>query len=208
VTRGNKAWTAAEFNPVAVQIELCGFAAWTRDEWLNHHDNMLRNCADWWREEAGRFGLPIEWLSATAAQGSGHGGCEHEDFGVRGGGHVDCGPGFPKDYVISLARNEIKVEPEDEEIGPMQLEFWKPPGDADPRAGVAIPKEKADGKHKLRLMCAEDTYLRVDWGNRTDTLQVSSSRGARSSDIPEGADNAIVRRDSGDGPVDMTISKR
>src|SRR5215831_9084012 len=33
VTRGNKAWTASNANPVAVQIEMCAFAAWDRAEW-------------------------------------------------------------------------------------------------------------------------------------------------------------------------------
>src|SRR5215469_538032 len=69
VKRGNKAWTCAEFNPVAVQIELCAFASWSTDEW-HRHPNMLDNCAKWIAEEAAHYGIPITALSASEAQGS------------------------------------------------------------------------------------------------------------------------------------------
>ena len=58
VKRGNKAWTAANANPYAVQIELCAFAKWSRDEWMRH-PNMLANCAAWIKEEAAKFEIPI-----------------------------------------------------------------------------------------------------------------------------------------------------
>jgi hypothetical protein len=104
VKRGNKAWTCSEFNPVAVQIELCGFASWSTNEWRNNHANMLDNCAKWIAEEAAHYGLPITKLNASQAQGSGRGVCQHVDLGSRGGGHHDCGSGFPMDYVLDLAR--------------------------------------------------------------------------------------------------------
>jgi hypothetical protein len=104
VKRGNKAWTQSEFNPVAVSIELCGFASWSTNEWRNNHDNMLRNCATWIAEEAAHYGIPITRLNASQAQGSGRGVCQHVDLGSRGGGHHDCGSGFPMDYVLDLAR--------------------------------------------------------------------------------------------------------
>ena len=102
VKRGNKSWTQASFNPVAVSIELCAFAAWSTDEW-HRHPNMLDNCAKWIAEEAAYYGLPITKLSASQAQGSGRGVCQHVDLGSAGGGHHDCGPGFPMDYVLTMA---------------------------------------------------------------------------------------------------------
>jgi hypothetical protein len=104
VSRGNKSWTQSEFNPVATSNELCGFASWSTDEWRNNHANMLANCAAWIAEEAAHFGIPITRLSASQAQGSGRGVCQHVDLGSRGGGHHDCGSGFPMDYVLDLAR--------------------------------------------------------------------------------------------------------
>ena len=105
VKRGNKAWTAANANPVAVQIEMCGFASWSTSTWKNSHAEMLRNCAKWIAEESATFGIPITKLSASQAQGSGRGVCQHKDLGSWGGGHVDCGSGFPIDYVLDLARD-------------------------------------------------------------------------------------------------------
>jgi hypothetical protein len=115
VKRGNKAWTQSEFNPVAVSIELCGFASWSTNEWRNNHDNMLRNCAAWIAEEASYYGIPIKRLNSSEAQGSGRGVCGHNELGARGGGHWDPGGGFPWDYVIDLAKGGAPTpEPEEE----------------------------------------------------------------------------------------------
>jgi N-acetylmuramoyl-L-alanine amidase len=103
VKRGNKAWTAANANPVAVQTELCAFAKWSASEW-SQHPNMLSNCARWIAEEAAAFGVPITKLSASQAQGSGRGVCQHNDLGSWGGGHWDCGGGFPIDDVLKMAK--------------------------------------------------------------------------------------------------------
>ena len=101
VTRGSKAWTCAAYNPVATQIELCGFASWSRATWLGSHRVMLENCAAWIAEEAAKFGLPITALTPGQAQGGGRGVCQHKDLGAGGGGHVDAGPGFPMDIVLT-----------------------------------------------------------------------------------------------------------
>jgi len=105
VKRNNKAWTAANANPVAVQLELCGFASWTKSTWHNEHQKMLENCAKWIAEEAAKFGIPITKLSPAQAQGSGRGVCQHKDLGSWGGGHHDCGSGFPMDDVLKMAKN-------------------------------------------------------------------------------------------------------
>lgn len=102
VKRGNKAWTAANANPVATQLELCAFASWSTDEW-HRHPNMLDNCAKWIAEEAKYFGIPIVRLNSSQAQGSGRGVCQHVDLGSWGGGHHDCGSGFPMGYVLEMA---------------------------------------------------------------------------------------------------------
>jgi N-acetylmuramoyl-L-alanine amidase len=105
VQRGNKAWTAANANPVAVQNELCtpsGGYLWTDAQWRSH-PNMLANCAQWIKEEAATFGIPIVKLTPAQAQGSSAGVCGHVDLGAWGGGHVDPGQNFPWSYVLSLA---------------------------------------------------------------------------------------------------------
>lgn len=102
VYRSQKAWTAANANPVAVQAELCAFAAWDLATW-QAHPNMLANTAAWIAEEAAAFDIPLVKLDANAAQGGARGVCQHNDLGAWGGGHWDCGPAFPIDDVLAMA---------------------------------------------------------------------------------------------------------
>lgn len=110
VKRENKAWHVAQYNPVAMGLEQCAFARWTRDEWMSH-PHLLENTARWIAEEAGKFNIPIVKLNALQAQGVGRGVCQHRDLGVAGGGHTDCGDGFPIDYVLTLARGGPSPSP-------------------------------------------------------------------------------------------------
>lgn len=112
VARDMKAWTAANANPVAIQAELCAFAAWDRNTW-NTHPNMLQNCVQWIKEEAAAFGIPIVRLTPQQAQSNGVGICQHSDLGAWGGNHSDCGPGFPLDDVIMWAQGS-QPPPEDD----------------------------------------------------------------------------------------------
>lgn len=113
VQRSGKAWTAANANPFSIQTELCAFAAWTTDEWFRH-PVMLQNTADWIAEEAAYFNLPIASIAANAQDPNARGVCQHNDLGAMGGGHWDCGPGFPIDHVLDLARNGPQPAPEPE----------------------------------------------------------------------------------------------
>jgi hypothetical protein len=103
---GVKAWTQGNANPYSVATELCGFAAWSYDEWWRDHAVMLENCAAWIGEECDRFGIPCRRLSAAEAQGGAAGMCGHVDLGAAGGGHWDPGPGFPWADVMEMAGGE------------------------------------------------------------------------------------------------------
>ena len=107
VKRGNKAWTAGNANPVAVQCEMCtpsgAASGWTRDYWLQNQMWMIEATAAWVREEAAAYGIPVRALSSSEAQGSGRGVCQHSNLGTWGGGHHDAGPGFPMDVLIQKA---------------------------------------------------------------------------------------------------------
>ena len=102
VRRTDKAWTQGNANPYSVATELCAFASWSAAEWANH-PTMLSNCAAWIAEECTAFNIPIRRLTAAQAQGGQAGVCQHVDPGASGGGHWDCGPGFPMDDVIAMA---------------------------------------------------------------------------------------------------------
>jgi N-acetylmuramoyl-L-alanine amidase len=102
VAPGHKSWTQGGANPVSVSAELCAFAEWSRAEW-DAHPAMLVNTAEWIAEECARFDIPIRRLTPAEAQGGGRGVCQHVDLGSWGGGHWDCGPGFPMDDVLAVA---------------------------------------------------------------------------------------------------------
>jgi N-acetylmuramoyl-L-alanine amidase/Putative peptidoglycan binding domain len=103
VAGSQKAWTQAKANPYSVSAEMCAFAKWAPSDW-EKHPNMLKNAAAWVAEEAKAFGIPIVRLTAAQAQGGGRGICQHYDLGAAGGGHWDCGPGFPMDRVLEMAK--------------------------------------------------------------------------------------------------------
>lgn len=130
VRRGNSAWTQASANPVSVSAELCtpagAAAGWSRDYWLNVQTVMLDNAAAWVAEEAAAFGIPLAALSPGQAQGSGRGVCQHSDLGSWGGGHYDCGSGFPLDYVLSRAGGSGGAPPPSGSAPPLSVDYFGP----------------------------------------------------------------------------------
>lgn len=111
VRRDNRAWTQGDANSVAVSIEMCAFARWSAEEW-SRHPNLLLNVATWLAEEAAFFDIPLVRLTPAQARGNSRGVCQHIDLGAWGGGHVDCGSGFPMDMVIKMARDIGAPKPE------------------------------------------------------------------------------------------------
>ena len=104
----NNAWTQGNANPWCLSIELCtpsgAASGWSRDYWLNNQETLLMNAAEWVAWMAGKYGIPIRALSNAQAQDvSVKGVCQHMNLGSWGGGHSDCGPGFPMDKVIQWA---------------------------------------------------------------------------------------------------------
>ena len=104
VTRGNGSWTQCQYNSVSVSCEQSGYASWSRDYWLNNREPQLRNIAEWIAEESSHFGIPIQDLTASQAQGGSWGVCYHSELGSAGCGHSDPGGGWPIDKVLEWAR--------------------------------------------------------------------------------------------------------
>lgn len=100
VPDGAKAWTQAAFNPQALSIEQVEYADKPRAQWLAENKAGLERTAlqvAWW---AHKYGIPITHSTYKGV-------CQHRDLGAAGGGHTDCGPGYPFDWVLARAR-EIK----------------------------------------------------------------------------------------------------
>jgi hypothetical protein len=100
-------WTVRAGNPISDNAELCGFAAWTRDQWLNEHRGMLNLAAKWVRERCLARGIPIVKLTPAQVAAGQAGVIGHIDWtlGMRDGTHTDPGNGFPWDVVINTAAN-------------------------------------------------------------------------------------------------------
>jgi len=192
VSRGNAAWTQASYNSASLSMELCGFASWTRDVWLNQHSNMLRNAADWIAEECARHNIPITRLTAAQAQGSGRGVCMHIDLGAGGGGHVDCGSGFPFDQVLEWARSGYKppTPPPAPEVGENMIYLQFDQGGS---AGLVFANEEADGKHRVRLFCSRDCKVELDLRSETATYNLGYSAGPNGMKIPKDVKCGVVR---------------
>lgn len=93
----DKAWTQAAFNPVALSIEQIEFSATrTRQEWLSDSRKQLDNTASWVAKWSIDYKIPLTHSTSTGV-------CQHMELGAAGGGHSDCGPGYPLDYVLQKA---------------------------------------------------------------------------------------------------------
>ena len=117
------AWTVRSANAISDNAELCGFAAWTRQQWLTDHHPMLVNTAGWIRERCAARNIPL--VKLTPAQvGAGQAGvCGHIDWtlGAHDGTHTDPGPGFPWDVVMQLA-GAPAPSPSEDDLTPDQAD--------------------------------------------------------------------------------------
>jgi N-acetyl-anhydromuramyl-L-alanine amidase AmpD len=85
-----KAWTQMAYNSDSLSIEFIGSAA--GNEWkLDGLKKGAKFTAYWCR----KYGIPVRWSVA-------HGICGHKDLGLKGGGHVDPGPNFPRARFLAL----------------------------------------------------------------------------------------------------------
>lgn len=98
------AWTIRSGNPISDNIELCGFASWTRAEWLTHM-TMLDLTAQWLAKRAKARNIPLVKLTPAEVKAGKSGVIGHVDWttGMSDGTHWDPGPSFPWDLVLTLA---------------------------------------------------------------------------------------------------------
>ena len=100
-------WTLRSGNRFSDNLELCGFASWSRAEWLKHM-GMLTHAGRWIRSRCLARGIPIVKLTPTDVDFNRSGVIGHHDYtlGTGDGTHWDPGPGFPWDVVMAIARGE------------------------------------------------------------------------------------------------------
>jgi hypothetical protein len=99
------AWTQGNANGYCLSIELCGYAEWSRSEWLDNRPVLVDNAAEWLRYMVDKYGIPWTLLSDSQAQNASvRGICQHVNLGSWGSGHWDCGSGFPIDVIVDKAK--------------------------------------------------------------------------------------------------------
>lgn len=99
------AWTLRNGNNASDNLELCGFANWSREEWLTRHQGMLSFAAEWIGTRCRARGIPIRKLDPAGVRAGRSGVIGHVDYskGTGDGDHWDPGPGFPWDVVLARA---------------------------------------------------------------------------------------------------------
>lgn len=120
------AWTLGNGNAISDNIELCGYAQMTRDQWLSQSPvtfyvqhlqrsvtvrnpyDMLRIAAQWAGDRCRARGIPIRYVSPQQIRNGEAGICGHIDYNqaYAAGDHWDPGPGFPWGEFIQLANGE------------------------------------------------------------------------------------------------------
>lgn len=120
------AWTLRSANPISENIEQCGWAKWTREEWLSR-PLMLDATARWLAERSRARGIPLRRLTHAEIRARVPGVLGHGDYSIATGDgtHWDPGPGYPWDVVLDKARAYaagINPAPEDDMFQPSDAE--------------------------------------------------------------------------------------
>ena len=98
-------WGAPGVNTSGLHIEHCGYARWTRDEWLGHLSTLhlsAAHAARWcWQ-----YRIPRRWVGPAGLKLRRRGLTRHMDASAAftPGGHSDPGEGFPRDVYLQLVK--------------------------------------------------------------------------------------------------------
>lgn len=103
-------WGAPGVNTSGLHIEHCGYAVWSREEWLTHKP-MLERSAEHAARWSLHYGIPLRWLGALGLKLRRKGFTRHMDASraFTPGGHSDPGEGFPRDYYLERVRHHVAL---------------------------------------------------------------------------------------------------
>lgn len=104
------AWAAPPCNSNGLQLELCGYARWSKLEWYRHQSTLKRGAwqvAKWCKS----YGIPAVWLTDVQLKtGLRDGIVTHAQVSRVYGqsDHSDPGRNFPLSYFMFLVRRRLK----------------------------------------------------------------------------------------------------
>lgn len=109
VAENVQAWHAGPHaNAHGLGNEQCGYARFTRDEWLAPKAfAVIRWTAKHAAEQGKRHGIPARWLSIAQIRAGEKGHCFHSDITLAFPGdtsHTDPGKGFPADKAMQMVQ--------------------------------------------------------------------------------------------------------
>src|SRR5690348_2610725 len=108
VNYADTSWCAPPLNQEGEHLEICGFAAWSRDKWLSEK-SLLESVARWiaWRCTVRR--IPIRYIASPRVGTSGVTGHIDVNNVYHQSNHTDPGKNFPWDVVIARAQRIAAV---------------------------------------------------------------------------------------------------
>jgi hypothetical protein len=97
-------WGAKGANTRGFHIEIAGWARWSRNDWMKH-EQALRRAAYKAALHAGKFGVPIRWLTPAQLRAGQKGFVTHAMCTQAfGGSHTDPGKHCPTDKLLDWAK--------------------------------------------------------------------------------------------------------
>lgn len=97
-------WGAQGANYQGFHIEQCGYARWTRTEWLKHM-TMLRRAAYKTALHCVLFNIPVRFVKADDLNAGKKGITTHVECSKAfGGDHSDPGPGWPRFLFMGMVK--------------------------------------------------------------------------------------------------------
>lgn len=95
-------------NRTGFHIEQCGYAKWTRKEWLSH-EGTLRRAAYKTALHCKKFGIPATFRTAAGLKSGRSGVTTHAECSkaFTPGGHWDPGNGWPRDLFMRWVREYL-----------------------------------------------------------------------------------------------------
>jgi N-acetylmuramoyl-L-alanine amidase CwlA len=103
------AWAAPGANNDGLQLEICGYARWSKLTWYRHQATLKRAA---WQTARWCFdhGIPARYLTDSQLSKGYEGITFHAQVShvYRGSDHTDPGPNFPKRYFLFLVQRRLK----------------------------------------------------------------------------------------------------
>jgi hypothetical protein len=101
-------WGAPGANAQGFHIEQCGYARWTRAEWMEH-EKTLRRAAHKTALHCKKFGIPVRFVTSAALKRNLPGITTHVEVSRAFGGssHWDPGKGWPRESFMAYVREYL-----------------------------------------------------------------------------------------------------